>query len=201
MASRPSTAGGGGAAAVVTVARVVMAAPCQRPHFWDWSSSLAPGSPWLKGVPGRAKRQPAGGMVHAGQQPAAAILSCAACIAVLTSVVVTFLPVAASASRPLTALPTLVSNSDSAGISGSGTALVARTAANAAASAGLAVKLTTPPLTTGSAVNGLSRIACSAGLVMNLTNCSAAAWFLVFLKIERLIPATKLPTSLPAAGS
>src|SRR5664279_5779046 len=90
--------------------------------------------------PGHTKQQPAGDMVHAGHQPAAAILSCAACIAVLISLVVTFLPVAASASRPLTALPTLVSNSDSAGTSGSGTALVARTAANASASTLLSVK-------------------------------------------------------------
>ncbi len=36
---------------------------------------------------------------------------------------------------------------------------------------------------------------------MNLTNCSAAALFFEFWKIEMLMPATKLAMSLPPAGS
>src|ERR1700710_1757854 len=72
---------------------------------------------------------------------------------------------------------------------------------NVFASAALVVKLGVTPFKTGSAEYGLSRMPCSAALVMNFTNSSAPVLFFVFLNTERLIPAMKLATFLPPAGA
>src|SRR3979490_1245503 len=70
-----------------------------------------------------------------------------------------------------------------------------------AASVALSGKTGLAPFSTGRAENGLPSVVWGLTSVMYLTNFSAASLFLVFLKIDRLMPATWLATALPPAGA
>src|ERR1700712_1628340 len=72
---------------------------------------------------------------------------------------------------------------------------------NVFAMSGSVVNVGVASFSTGIELNGLPSADWVSGLVMKLTNLSAASWFFVFLKTERLIPAMKLATGLPAAGA
>src|SRR6478609_6981674 len=69
------------------------------------------------------------------------------------------------------------------------------------ASSGLSVNTGVSPLSTGSEENGLPRVFWVSGDVMNLTNWSAASLFLVFLKIDMLMPAMKVAIFWPPVGA
>src|ERR671917_44253 len=70
---------------------------------------------------------------------------------------------------------------------------------NVAASVASVVKTGLASFSTGSEANGLPSVFWVSGSVMYLTNFSAASLFLVFLKIDRLIPATWLATGSAAS--
>src|SRR3954464_12174089 len=73
--------------------------------------------------------------------------------------------------------------------------------ANVLASSALSVNTGVASLRTGSEENGLPRVFWVSGDVMNLTNWRAASLFLVFLKIDMLMPAMKEAIFWPPVGA
>src|SRR2546430_3456169 len=110
-------------------------------------------------------------------------------------------PLAASANRVFMTVPTRVLNWLSSGTAGSGAAVVASTCWKVFTWSVWNAGSEYPLCTVGIDPYVLFSAICSASLVMNFTNFSAASLCLVLANTARLIPATMLLMCLPPDGT